>query len=394
MARLFLRGFFILIIILFSLIPAILSGCSDWILPTSHSTTRQSEQTQSTATATQTVPSTGSTQETTKTTGTTAFPEISPTEMPVTPTQSSISPSGEHVTYTVKAGDTLFSISRIFQITVQQIVAANHITDPDQIYVGQILQIPTENTDPTPQDFSDLDNKSFGWWYQVPSILDQDHPATVPDEISTLLAKYEAIWQLNDNDRNVVYLTMDAGYEYDNNTSKILDIAAEKQVKISFFVTGSFIAGNPDTVLRMVRERHQVCNHTEKHLNQPEALDISLDKLINDIAGAENRFAKLTGKSFAPFLRPPEGVYSERSLAVIQSMGYRAVFWSFAYADWQTDAQPDPVKAYNKIMSQLHPGSILLLHTVSTTNVQILDRLVDGIRERGYTIELLPTYSG
>lgn len=397
MARLKLPGLLIVTILSLLLMAAGLPGCAPVIQTTGTGTTSTSASPETT-TASGTTRSEPTSSETTgtETTATetsateTSATETSATETTHTTTEPAPTPSDGQVTYTVKAGDTLFSIARLFQVTVQQIVDVNHIADPDRINVGQVLLIPADGTGPSPGDFNDLDNTSIGWWYQVPNPLGEDKPAAISDPTSRLLAKYGAIWQMAGSGRKVVYITMDAGYEYDGNTTKILDIASDKQVQISFFITGSFMANNPETVLRMVREGHQVCNHTEKHLNQPKALSTSLESLTQDIIAAEDRFRELAGQSFAPYLRPPEGVYSERSLAVIQSLGYQAVFWSFAYADWKTDEQPDPEKAYDKVMGQLHPGSILLLHTVSSTNVRILGRLIDGIRERGYVIELLP----
>lgn len=362
-----------------------LSGCSFIFMPTETAGTSES----STNPATTETKATETESETTETTSASDTTETTETTAVPTTTETTVLPSDGFLTYTVKAGDTLFGISQMFDVPMARVAAANGITDFNLIYAGQVLRIPRDD-DPLLDDYSTLSNNAFGWTYLVPEPLFQNIPAALPERAARLMEKYDGIWQLPDAERSVVYMTMDAGYEYGTNTSKILDIAKEKGFGITFFVTGSFIKNNPDVVLRMVNEGHMVGNHTERHLNQPKALDTSFQTLQEDILVAETRFTDLTGRTFAPYLRPPEGVYSERSLAVLRDMGYRAVFWSFAYNDWRTDAQPDPDAAYERIMGQLHNGSVLLLHTVSNTNVQILGRLVDGMRERGYSIELLP----
>lgn len=381
-------------VLILSFIVAV-SGCSWAVTPsdTSHTSGKITESSaaetdNTTQPETSLKPSTDPTTTLEPTPEPTSAPTSEPTTEPTgTPTPT---PAADLKTYTVKSGDTLFSIAVKYGVTAASLTKINNLSDPGMIYVGQILLIPASDDTPVPSSYDSLDNTGHGWSYNVPSPLYQDIAATLPASSKALVDKYDAVWQLVQKDKKVIYITMDAGYEYGTNTTKILDTAKDKNVRITFFVTGSYINNNPAVVLRMVNERHTVANHTERHLNQPIALNTSLGTLQDDITKAEQRFENLTGKSFALYLRPPEGVYSERSLAVLRDMGYKAVFWSFAYADWQTDKQPDPDMAYEKIMGQLHNGSVLLLHTVSDTNTQILGRLIDGIRARGYSIELLP----
>lgn len=140
----------------------------------------------------------------------------------------------------------------------------------------------------------------------------------------------------------------------------------------------------------MVKEGHTVGNHTVNHLRASKALNKSLDTFVNDITGLEKKFKDLTERDISPFMRPPEGGYSVRSLAIIQALGYRPVFWSFAYKDWDTKAQPAPNYAKDFILGQVHDGSVMLIHAVSRTNVEILPDLIDKIREAGYEFGYLP----
>lgn len=250
---------------------------------------------------------------------------------------------------------------------------------------------PTATATPKPAtSYDQYSNTSEGWSYTAGSPANSNIPATIDSRRSTILAKYQAVWQMPPSDGKVVYITMDEGYEYGNNTTRILDIAKQKGVKLTFFLTGHYIDSQPALVLRMVQEGHQLANHTDRHLVQPDAVAQSVATLQNDIINVNTKFKNLTGQDLAKYMRPPTGTWSERTLAVSRDLGYKTIFWSFAYRDWLVDDQPNPDQAYDYIMGQLHPGSVLLIHAVSTTNVNILGRLIDGIRARGYEIRVLP----
>ncbi|MDO5716420.1 MAG: polysaccharide deacetylase family protein [Tissierellia bacterium] len=225
-------------------------------------------------------------------------------------------------------------------------------------------------------------NESLSWWYRPAKETGKGIPATINDDIAAMLDAVGGLWQVP-NGQKKIYLTFDEGYEYKENTNAILDILKEKSVNACFFITGHFIQSRPDLVKRMVAEGHVVANHTIHHYAQPDALTKGL--LIEDITGLEKMFTDLTGETMAPFMRPPAGAYSEATLSVVKDLGYRAVFWSFAYRDWLTDDQPDPEWALQKVVGQLHDGSIILLHAVSETNVAILGRFIDEAINQGYS---------
>ena len=243
---------------------------------------------------------------------------------------------------------------------------------------------PVKNEEPVKKesgDYSSLSNEKAGWWFN-PKKAGGNGKSTIPEKTANLLNKYNGIWQAK-TDEKVLYLTFDEGYEYNNNTAKILDTLKAKGVKAAFFVTGAYIKSNLDLVNRMANEGHLVCNHSVNHLNQVEAIE-NPKKLEDDIAGLQNLYKEKTGNNLASFLRPPEGVYSERTLKFINDMGYRPVFWSFAYKDWLRDNQPDKKFAIEKITGQFHPGSVLLLHAVSDTNAEILGEIIDQAVNMGY----------
>lgn len=242
---------------------------------------------------------------------------------------------------------------------------------------------------PPDTDYSQYANNDLSWWYRPTQQLNQDVKPTIDPGIASLISQYDVLW-LTETTEKVVYLTMDAGYEYETNTTEILDIAKEKDIPITFFITGSYLDNNLDIVKRMATEGHVVANHTVQHLRAPTALQTSNQTLIDDIVNFEIKYKEVMNIDISNYYRPPEGGYSERSLKIAHDLGYTTVFWSYAYRDWLVDDQPDPQEAYNRLMSQLHPGAIILLHTVSDTNVEILGDLIDGIREQGYTIGILP----
>lgn len=261
----------------------------------------------------------------------------------------------------------------------------------DDPQIGDPTPMPTETMPPGGYgDVSQLSNVNNGWYYTPGSPTHQDVAATIDEAREQTLAKYGALWKMPASDRKVVYLTMDEGYEYGENTTKILDVAKEKGVKITFFITGHYVRSQPALVQRMLQEGHQVANHTDNHLVQPEALETSIATMQADINDVNKLYKELTGQDLAPLMRPPTGAWSERSLAVSRELGYTPVLWSFAYRDWEVDNQPSLDEAYETIMGQLFPGSILLVHAVSKTNADVLGRLIDGIHARGYQIELLP----
>ena len=243
---------------------------------------------------------------------------------------------------------------------------------------------PVKNEEPVKKesgDYSSLSNEKAGWWFN-PKKAGGNGKSTIPEKTANLLNKYNGIWQAK-TDEKVMYLTFDEGYEYNNNTAKILDTLKAKGVKAAFFVTGAYVKSNLDLVNRMANEGHLVCNHSVNHLNQVEAIK-NPKKLEDDIAGLQTLYKDKTGNNLASFLRPPEGVYSERTLKFINDMGYRPVFWSFAYKDWLRDNQPDKKFAIEKITGQFHPGSVLLLHAVSDTNAEILGEIIDQAVNMGY----------
>ncbi|MDE7218673.1 MAG: delta-lactam-biosynthetic de-N-acetylase [Oscillospiraceae bacterium] len=204
------------------------------------------------------------------------------------------------------------------------------------------------------------------------------------------LAKYNAYY-LGDTSQKVIYLTFDCGYE-NGYTEQILDALKKHNAPAAFFVVGHMVESAPDIVRRMADEGHIVGNHTFHHpdmssISQQEAFQKELDSLAE-------LYEQTTGKPLSSFYRPPQGKYSEENLKQAQALGYKTVFWSLAYVDWNTDDQPTAEQAYAKLLPRIHDGAIVLLHSTSRTNAEILDELLGKWEDMGYTFRSLEELPG
>ena len=194
------------------------------------------------------------------------------------------------------------------------------------------------------------------------------------------LKEYDAVY-IGDPNQKVLYLTFDAGYE-NGCTEKILDTLKKQDVKAAFFLVGNYIEKNADLVRRMAEEGHTVGNHTMHH---PDMSAISDPAAFGkELKGLEDLYRETTGKELARYYRPPQGVYSEENLKMAKELGYKTVFWSLAYVDWNNDAQPTKEQAFAKLLPRTHPGAVVLLHSTSGTNADILDELLSKWKEEGY----------
>lgn len=181
-------------------------------------------------------------------------------------------------------------------------------------------------------------------------------------------------------DEKVVYLTFDAGYE-NGNVGRILDVLKEKEVRGAFFVLENLIKRDTALVQRMADEGHLVCNHTCSHKNMTKLGKAEFEAELNKL---EQIAREEAGIEVAKFYRPPEGRFNRENLEWAQQLGYKTVFWSFAYADWDNNKQPDPAKAEKLILDNVHNGAVLLLHPTSETNAKILSHIIDELKSQGY----------
>lgn len=194
------------------------------------------------------------------------------------------------------------------------------------------------------------------------------------------LAAYDAAY-LGDTNQPVIYLTFDSGYE-NGCTEQILDVLQQHNAPAAFFLVGHYMKTNGDLVRRMVEEGHIVGNHTMHHPDMSKLTDKA--DFTEELQELEILFRDITGKDLPKYYRPPQGTYSQENLQMARELGYKTVFWSLAYADWDNKHQPTKEQAFSKLLPRIHNGAVVLLHSTSTTNAQILDELLTKWEQMGY----------
>lgn len=182
------------------------------------------------------------------------------------------------------------------------------------------------------------------------------------------------------SDDKVIYLTFDVGYE-NGNVARVLDALKQEDVKGAFFVLGNVVKNNTDLINRMFNEGHLVCNHTYSHKDITKE---SAEELKCELERLENLCLEKTGNKISKYFRPPEGRFNEDSLKNLNDWGYKTVFWSFAYADWDNGKQMSNDSARKKIIENVHNGEVMLLHPTSKTNADILADVIRELKEEGY----------
>ena len=254
-------------------------------------------------------------------------------------------------------------------------------------YEGQKAYIKSEylgekKKNRTDWDLSELSDESFDFGYSQ-SNRDERNVPTDWDYYEAKWGEFNVDW-IQDTSKNVIYLTMDEGFENDT-TAGILDVLKEKDVKAVFFLTKYFVDEMPDMVQRMIDEGHQLGNHTCTHPRMPS---LSVEEQTDQIMTLQNLVKDKFGYDMKYF-RFPEGAYSAQSLGLVNNLGLKTVFWSYAYNDY-SDEQPPVDESLEKAIDACHPGAIYLLHASSTTNAAFLADWIDACREMGYEFGIYP----
>lgn len=244
-------------------------------------------------------------------------------------------------------------------------------------FVGQAAAYVLGLSAPTTAVVANVDNWGLGFG--------TEGSKPIGNASSEELEKYDAYYVGEDTEK-VIYLTFDAGFE-NGNTEPILDALKKHNVQATFFVVGHYLETAPELVKRMTEEGHIVANHTYNHPDMSKISDKnSFQKEMNDVAAL---YKEITGREMEKFYRPPQGKYSESNLQMAKDMGYKTFFWSLAYVDWYQDNQPTKEEAFNKLLGRIHPGAIVLLHSTSKTNGEIMDELLGKWEEMGYSFKPL-----
>ena len=223
---------------------------------------------------------------------------------------------------------------------------------------------------------SGYSTKSYDWYFKT----NNDHARPpLPAEFN-FIKQHDTYWIGKEGVGKTIYLTFDAGYE-NGNVRKILDILKDKGVPATFFILENLAKREPELVKRMADEGHLIGNHTATHKDMTKLTDDEFAEELFKLERAEKEYA---GVDVAKFYRPPMGTFSERDLALAKKLGYKTIMWSYAYADWDNNAQPQPDKALELLLGHTHEGMVLLLHPTSATNAEILDDFIDRLKSDGW----------
>ena len=209
----------------------------------------------------------------------------------------------------------------------------------------------------------------------------EEGKAPVIDEDKQMLQELDAYYLGNEEEKKI-YLTFDAGFE-NGNTGKILDALKENNVKATFFLVGNYLETSPEIVKRMVDEGHIVGNHTYHHRDM--ATLTTREAFLKELTDLEELYQEIVGSDMPQFYRPPQGKYSEKQLQWAKEAGYKTCFWSLAYVDWDDKKQPTKEEAMDKLTKRIHPGAIVLLHSTSATNGEIMSELIKTWKDMGYS---------
>lgn len=225
--------------------------------------------------------------------------------------------------------------------------------------------------------YDGLDSKGTGWGF----VRRKGSKPDIPDSQKNILKTYNGYYLGNTNEK-CLYLTFDEGYE-NGFTAMILDVLKKTETPAAFFVTGPYLEGQEELIKRMINEGHTVGNHTVNHLNLPKQ---STETVKEELLELNKKCEELYGYKME-YMRPPEGEFSEKTLAITKDMGFKTIMWSFAYKDWDVNNQKGADYAYQSVMPYLHNGAIILLHAVSQDNATALERIITDARTQGYTFK-------
>lgn len=255
-------------------------------------------------------------------------------------------------------------------------------TQTVEVTTQESTQAVTTTEEPTTatSDYASISNEKYAWWFM--RTKDHTQPGCQQDFDVT---QYDGYYVSPDSESKVIYLTFDCGYE-NGFTPSILDTLKSEGVHAMFFVTKPFIKDNADLVKRMKEEGHMVGNHTVHHPSMP---DLSVDEVKSEVLDCQAYMKEQTGYDMDHFIRPPKGEYSERTLQVCKDLGYKTIFWSIAYLDYDTKNQPGAGYVLEQFKNNHHPGAIPLIHNVSESNAQALPKVIAFLKSEGYTFGTL-----
>ena len=230
--------------------------------------------------------------------------------------------------------------------------------------------------------YDHLDNNKYSWWFKKAS----DHERKPSTYDINIMNKYNAYYI--GNDEKVIYLTFDEGGSDKTYIKEITNILNNHDVKASYFLTRNYIFKEKDFMNELVNNGHEIGNHTRSHYDMTTlANELNLNKFISEIMDTQKTIYEVTKKMPPLIFRFPKGEFSERSLAIVNDLGYSCYFWSHAYNDYSGDISKE--EAYNTLIGHLHNGAIYLIHPSNSGNYDAMNDFILEAKKLGYTFDLV-----
>ena len=229
-------------------------------------------------------------------------------------------------------------------------------------------------------EYETIDNNMTGWY------TSNRQDGSRPRESEIKKYKDQNVYFLGP-DKKVIYLTFDEGGNI-TYVKEIVDILNKHNIDATFFFSKNYISNNPDLMKKIINSGHSIGNHTVNHLSMPSlATKDKFDSYYSELKETEIAFMQATGKPMEKLFRYPMGEYSNRTMNIMKSMGYKSIFWSVAYKDWDGDYNKE--YSLNNMKKQLHNGAIYLIHPKCKGNYEALEDFINYATDLGYKFDLV-----
>ena len=229
-------------------------------------------------------------------------------------------------------------------------------------------------------EYESIDNNMTGWY------TSNRQDGSRPRESEIKKYKDQNVYFLG-HDKKVIYLTFDEGGNI-TYVKEIVDILNKHNIDATFFFSRNYISNNPDLMKKIINSGHSIGNHTVNHLSMPSlATKDKFDSYYSELKETEIAFMQATGKPMEKLFRYPMGEYSNRTMNIMKSMGYKSIFWSVAYKDWDGDYNKE--YSLNNMKKQLHNGAIYLIHPKCKGNYEALEDFINYATDLGYKFDLV-----
>ncbi|MBC8103124.1 MAG: polysaccharide deacetylase family protein, partial [Cytophagales bacterium] len=197
-----------------------------------------------------------------------------------------------------------------------------------------------------------------------------------------VLGPREGIWQARTSEK-LVALTFDDGPNpLPYRTPALLDALKAADAAATFFVVGYRAEQCPDLLQRMVREGHEIANHSYSHPNLTYLTDFEIQR---ELCRTSVTVRDATGRR-PRFYRPPGGNFNTKVVEAAEALGMSGAYWSVDGVKTELKPGATPAELTRFVADRVHPGTIILLHNAPTVTVAAVPSLVKALRAKGYTL--------